>query len=113
MRGAIRRPEFNGTYDVYVYDIEQAQALAHYFCENKVTDDVVLEAVVEAGILDYERSDTASPRQDRSPPTAASDDVRREKNNQRKAKQRAKERAEKEAGGVLRGPGRPPIVQAT
>ena len=51
MRGAIRNPGYEGTYDIYLYTEEQADRLA-----KKLTDSgmgcVVLKPVVEAGIME-------------------------------------------------------------
>jgi hypothetical protein len=52
MRGAIRRPDFGGEYNVYLYDRTQALALEQYLRKHRITDDVTLVGIHEAGILD-------------------------------------------------------------
>jgi hypothetical protein len=54
-RGSIRQPTFAGRYDIYLYEHQQAQALKQYFLDNKITTNVTLHAVDEAGIMDVER----------------------------------------------------------
>ena len=111
MRGAIREAEFDGTYEVYLYDRWQAEALAAMLREEGVADDVVVEAVEEAGILDVQRP---RPGPKAGAKAAASGKTfeereaeRREGDRLRKQRQRAKQREEKAAAGTLRARGRP------
>jgi hypothetical protein len=111
MRGAIRMAEFDGTYTVYLYDLWQAEALARMLCEDGISEDVTLEPVESASILDVERP-KPGPRPGAK--AAASDKSfeereveRRAADRDRKQRQRERERAEREAAGTLRGRGRP------
>ncbi len=109
MRGAIRMPDFEGLYTIHLYDLWQAEALAAMLREEGIADDVVLEPVIEAGILDVARP---KPGPEPGAKAIASNKSfeereaeRRESDRQRKLRQR--ERAEKAASGTLRGRGRP------
>ncbi|MFC4172994.1 hypothetical protein ACFOYU_13135 [Microvirga sp. GCM10011540] len=62
MRGAIRRPDFDGAYDVHLYSLDQAEVLKKYLIENGVTDDVAVTPVSEAGIMDVRRPETERSR---------------------------------------------------
>jgi hypothetical protein len=111
MRGAIRMSEFDGTYAVYLYDLWQAEALARMLGEEGITDNVVLEPIEAAGILEVERP---KPGPKPGAKVAASDKPfdereteRRAGDRTRKQRQRNKERSEKEAAGTMRGRGRP------
>ena len=42
MRGALRRPDFGGRYDVHVYSLDQAQEAERYLIEAEITTDVEL-----------------------------------------------------------------------
>jgi hypothetical protein len=106
MRGSIRRPDYGGGYDVYLYSRDQAEAVAEYLRAN-VSPHVSVEAVKEAGILDYERPDAKL-----SSATGARNSARRTPEQRREAnrlsqkKRRGKQRVEKKAAGTYRGPGR-------
>jgi hypothetical protein len=111
MRGAIREAEFDGTYEVYLYDRWQAEALAAMLREEGVADDIVVEAVEAAGILDVQRP---RPGPKAGAKTAASGKTFEEREAERRAgdrlrkqRQRAKQREEKAAAGTLRARGRP------
>ena len=113
MRGAVRMPDFEGLYTVHLYDLWQAEALAAMLREAGVADDVALEAVAAAGILDVERP---KPGPKKGAKAAASGKTfeerkaeRREGDRLRKRRQRERERADK-AAGTLRGRGRPKNV---
>ena len=111
MRGAIREAGFGGTYTVHLYDLWQAEALAAMLREEGIADDVALEPVAEAGILDVER-----PKPGPEPGAKAAgsgktfgerEAERREGDRRRKRQQRERERAEKATAGTLRRRGRP------
>jgi hypothetical protein len=110
MRGAIRRPEFDGTYDVYLYDLTQAQALANLLLEGGITDDVDVVQIDEAGLIDEERlsSSNGSASQSDRHTRAEREAARLQKDAARKRVNRAKDREEKAAAGTLRPRGRPP-----
>ncbi len=111
MRGAVRRSEFDGTYTVHRYDLWQAEALAAMLREEGIAEDVVLEPVVEAGILDVDRPKPGPKEGAKAAASGKSfeerEAERREADRQRKQRQRERERAEKAAAGTLRGRGRP------
>jgi hypothetical protein len=112
MRGSIRRPDYGGGYDVYLYSLDQAEAVAEYLRAN-VSPFVSVEAVKEAGILDYERPDAKpSSVAGARGPTRRTPEQRREANSRSKAKGRAKNRNERIAAGTYRGRGRPPKAQS-
>jgi hypothetical protein len=50
-RGAIRRPEFDGAYRIYLYTRRQAEALKARIDATGIAASVVLEPVVEVGIM--------------------------------------------------------------
>ena len=116
MRGAIRMAEFDGVYTVYLYDLWQAETLARMLREEGITDEVTLEPLIEAGIMDVERSKPGPKPCAKAAASAKSfeerEAERRDADRQRKQRQRQKERAEKAADGTLRGRGRPTKVNA-
>jgi hypothetical protein len=107
MRGAIRRPDYGCGYDVYLYSLDQAEAVAEYLRAN-VSPHVSVEAVKEAGILDYERPD-AKPSSAAGTRNSArrTPEQRREANRLSQKKRRGEQRAEKIAAGTYRRPGSP------
>jgi hypothetical protein len=110
MRGAVRDPAFTGTYTVYLYDRTQADAMADYLRANGVTDDVRIEGVEEAGILDAQRP--ASRREKAALEAEAGsfaerEQARRDADKKRKRSKRAEQKAVKEANGTLPKRGRP------
>jgi hypothetical protein len=111
MRGAIREADFDGTYTAFLYDRWQAEALAAMLREEGVADDVVLEPVEEAGILDVQRPRPGPKAEARAVASGKTfeqrEAERRDGDRLRKQRQRARERAEKAAAGTLRGRGRP------
>ena len=108
MRGALRRPDYAGAYNVYLYDLRQAEVLAEYLSENGIADYVELVAVEEAGILDRERASSRGLHVVRSEEGRAQQQARRRaKAAERQRRRRAKKRTEDEAKGVIRAPGRP------
>ncbi|MBL6454528.1 hypothetical protein JMJ55_04275 [Belnapia sp. T6] len=111
MRGAIRMAEFDSIYTVYLYDRGQAETLAEMLRSEGISEDVTLEPVHEAGILDVER-----PKPGPRPGAKAAqseksfeerETERRAADRERKQRQREKERAAREAAGTVRGRGRP------
>jgi hypothetical protein len=115
MRGAARMADFSGTYTVYLYDLWQAEALAEMLRDEGIAEDVTLEAVVEAGILDVAR-----PKPGPVPGTRAAnsgksfeerEEERRADDRRRKQAQRDRQRAEKAMAGILRNRGRPKASQ--
>jgi hypothetical protein len=108
MRGAIRRPEFDGDYDVFVYDLEQAQVVEDYLRRRGVTDDVTLIPEQEVGILDMTRL-SRQRSEVQVPPVSAEEQqrIKSDKVNARQARSRAKKKEVKIANGTYRGPGAP------
>ncbi len=111
MRGAVRQSEFGGLYTVHLYDVQQAEVLAAMLREEGITDDVAVEPVAAAGILDVERPKPGPKEGAKAEASGKSFDEqkaeRREADRERKRRQRGRERAEKAAAGTLRGRGRP------
>jgi hypothetical protein len=108
MRGAIRRPEFDGDYDVFVYDLEQARVVEDYLRRRGVTDDVTLIPEQEVGILDMTRL-SRQRSEVQVPPVSAEEQqrIKSDKVNARQARSRAKKKEVKIANGTYRGPGAP------
>jgi hypothetical protein len=110
LRGIVRRPDYGGDYDVYVYDLAQAESLKGYLVATGITDSVELVPVHEAGIMDSKPP--ASPRvgkgTKRSPLT---NQERRKKDAERKQRERAKDKEERIANGAYRPPGAPKKVK--
>jgi hypothetical protein len=102
MRGAIRRPDYAGTYDIYLYDLAQTQDLEAYMRGIGIADLEVVP-VVEAGIMDVVRPGSAAV----APRTPLSADDRQKRNTASQKKRRAKARADDEANGIVRTRGRP------
>jgi hypothetical protein len=107
MRGAIRRPDFSGVYEVYLYDKEQADALAEYMQE-EVTANLSVEPVEEAGMLDICREEQDQQPKLKSPRSSAYD---RQKATARKQAERKRNKDRKIAAGTYRSPGR--VAKAT
>ncbi|POR39868.1 hypothetical protein CRT23_27185 [Methylobacterium sp. V23] len=111
MRGAVRDPAFTGTYTVYLYDRAQADVMGDYLRENGVTDDVRIEGIEEAGILDAERP--ASRREKKAALEAEGGsfaeckEAKRAAEAERGRRRRAEEKAARAANGTLRKRGRP------
>lgn len=106
MRGAIRRPEFGGRYDIHVYSLDQAEEVERYFVGAGITTNIELVPAHEAGILDVTRP--------RSKGACAKADVnsvsqreRKERERKRGQKRRARQKEEALANGTYRGRGRP------
>jgi hypothetical protein len=107
MRGSIRCPEFNGRYDIYVYDLAQAEVVRDYLAENGISD-VELIGLDAVGIMDVERPVRGRKAEATTPDAIAErQEVRREKDRLRKQDARAKERVAKAVAGELRRRGRP------
>jgi len=54
MRGAIRNPEFEDRYNIYVYDVSQAEAMRDFLVNGRITN-VTLHGINEAGLMEFER----------------------------------------------------------
>lgn len=103
MRGAIRRPDYDGAYDIYLYDFAQAEDLASYLRRIGITD-VETVPVNEAKIMDVIRPGAETSEKK----TPLSREEKRERNKLSQQKRRAKARADDEANGVVvRRRGRP------
>ena len=111
MRGAVREVRFGGTYTVHLYDVWQAEVLAAMLREEGIADDVAVEPVAAAGILDVQRPKPGPKEGAKAEASGKSFDEqqaeRREADRLRKQRQREKQRTEKRAEGTLRGRGRP------
>ncbi len=111
-RGAARNPDFGGDYDIYLYSLDQAEALATYLTEMGV-GTVELVPVDEAGIMDVTREQPgrkAETLDERS--LAQWEKEKREKDRERKQLKRAKEREQKKLDGTYRPRGRTKKVVA-
>ncbi|MGK7869664.1 hypothetical protein [Falsiroseomonas sp. E2-1-a20] len=111
MRGAARMSDFDGTYTVYLYDLWQAEALAEMLRDEGIAEDVTLEAVVEAGILEVARPKPGPVAGTRAANSGKSreerEQERRADDRRRKQAQRDRQRREKALAGTLRSKGRP------
>nr|WP_276557365.1 hypothetical protein [Prosthecomicrobium hirschii] len=109
MRGALRDPGYDGTYSVYLYSLDQAEALAAYLAREGIAQ-AELVPVDEAGIMDVERpkrGPQVKVHDERSKEERAR--ARRDADKKRKAQKRALDRAQQELDGAARrGRGRPP-----
>jgi hypothetical protein len=107
LRGALRKPDFDGEYRVYLYDLHQAEALAAYL-EQEGIALVELVPVDEAGIMDVEREKRGRKRVELDESSKKERDQRRlEADRIRKERTRQADREEKRNAGTLRGRGRP------
>uniref|UniRef100_A0A9E8CS81 Uncharacterized protein n=1 Tax=Bosea sp. NBC_00436 TaxID=2969620 RepID=A0A9E8CS81_9HYPH len=102
LRGALRRPDYAGTYDIYLYDLAQAQDLEAYLRGIGIAD-LELVPVVEAGVMDVVRPGSAVVAQ-KAP---LSREERQKRNTASQKEKRAKVRAEEKAKGIERKRGRP------
>ncbi len=110
MRGAVRCPDFAGTYTIWLYDVWQAEAVAAYLQENGLANEIELVAVEQAGIMDMTRPDQfAAERPEALDPKEIATKQAREraKDADRKRRQRAREREARKASGTYRLRGRP------
>ncbi|WP_407531045.1 hypothetical protein [Methylobacterium oryzisoli] len=108
LRGALRRSDFDGIYNVYLYDQHQANALKEYL-ENEGIGIADLVPVTEAGIMDVERKKPGPEKKvldERSQEEIQ--ERRRKANTMSKRNARAIEREQKRSAGILRPRGRPP-----
>ncbi len=104
MRGAVRKPNFGGDYDIYVYSRLQAERVAEKLTASGV-GTVELIALNDAGIMDFTREDEVRVQPSAEGLTAKAA-KRRAKDSDRVRKGRAKKAlAEGRAPGR---PGRPP-----
>lgn len=102
LRGALRRPDYAGAYDIYLYDLVQAQDLEAYLRGIGIAD-LELVPVVEAGIMDVVRPGSVAV----ALKAPLSREEKRERNTASQQKRRDKVRAEEEAQGIKRKIGRP------
>lgn len=107
-RGAIRDFDYDGPYEIYVYDAEQAERLRTRLIEGGYTD-VAAEPVPEAGILDVERPAPRGAQDAEIDPEAAARklEAMRDQEAERGRRRRAAAKAVKIADGTYRGPGKP------
>ncbi|AWI89823.1 hypothetical protein C0214_17080 [Methylobacterium sp. DM1] len=120
MRGAIRDPSFDGSYDVYLYSQDQAEALASYLVREGITAEERVEVlrVVEAGIMDVAGPEPKGPYVTVTPAEAASTireskELKLTKDRERKRRQRDASKAQQKADGSYRGRGRPKKTEIT
>jgi len=112
MRGAIRKPDFGGAYDIYLYSKEQAERLAAKLLASEV-GTVEIVPVTEAGIMDApELPGSGDRRRINQPKTVTLDDGRvvQMKSEKRKEKRAA---AAQLAGREPGAKGRPRKVVQT
>jgi hypothetical protein len=108
MRGAIRNPDMEGRYDIYVYDLWQAEEVRDFLVNGGITD-VTMHGIEEAGLMDFERPKSGRKPihlDDRSKAERLAE--RRNKDAARKRKARSIQRVKRGESGTLREPGRPP-----
>jgi hypothetical protein len=109
-RGAIRDPAYGGSYAIHVYDVAQAERLQARLGIGGY-EDVVIEPVASAGLMDVVRPIPACQKADPAAPVETADERKARKraaDTERKRRKRAADRTEKIASGIpLRGRGRP------
>jgi hypothetical protein len=110
MRGAIRKPEFAGNYTIYVYDRAQAEALANRLRDGGLSENVAINPVLEAGILEYERPKTGRSQKAekldlRSHKERKAESLKKGADRSKRYRQKKSDAAK--AAGTWRGPGRP------
>jgi len=112
MRGAIRKPDFGGTYDIYLYAEEQAERLADKLIASKV-GRVELVPVIDAGIMDMPPLPGEGKRRGRKEPEMVTLEDGRVL--QRKSIKRSEKRAKdaEKAGREPRKKGRPKKTRLT
>lgn len=99
-RGAIRDPNWSGTYRVFLYDKWQAEALAAYVRTHEIAE-VELIAISEAGIMDVPGSKSG-------PKSTMTPEEKKERQRLHEANHRAMKKAKLIAAGVIpRKRGRP------
>lgn len=91
MRGAIRNPDFGGTYDVYLYSLDQAERLKEQLVANGIPD-VELIGVPEAGMMDVRRAGKRPKKAD-----AITDEARERKKKEGAARRSREYRKRKKA----------------
>lgn len=118
MRGAIRDPDFDGSYEVYLYNKDQAEALASYLVRKGITveDRVEISPVTEAGIMEVARPEAKSRYVTMTPAEAVLSVCECKKRRQARDRERSQRRrdakvAERKADGSYRGRGRPKKVE--
>ncbi|SFC23660.1 hypothetical protein SAMN05428997_10560 [Bosea sp. CRIB-10] len=104
LRGALRRRDFAGDYDVYLYDQSQAEDLAGYLREIGIAD-VEVVPVEDAGTLEMVRPE-AVPFEKRVSLTAKE---KRDRNTENQRRRRAQIKAQEEEKGIMRRRGRPKV----
>jgi hypothetical protein len=113
MRGAIRNPDFEGRYNIYVYDLSQAEAVQDFLVNGGITN-ITLHGIDEAGFMDFERPKGGRrPMQMDERSKAERLAERRNRDAERKRRARSIERGRRKEAGTLRKPGRPAKGVAT
>jgi hypothetical protein len=107
LRGSLRCNDFGGEYTVYLYERQQAEALAEYLQQEEIAS-VRLEPIEEAGLLDHKRTDerrreVVEDEQKKSMRRAE----RQKRDAERKRTKRTKEAEKRKATNTYRGRGRP------
>lgn len=97
LRGALRRRDFAGDYDVYLYDQAQAEDLAGYLREIGIAD-VEVVPVEDAGTLEMVRPGEAAFETE----VPMSAEEKRIRNKECQRRRRAEAKAEEEARGIVR-----------
>jgi hypothetical protein len=108
-RGDLRNPNATGDYDIYLYDLCQAQALADYLTEHGF-GMVELVPVEEAGLLDVRRPGRGRPPSDPEAPRSREERLEKKRADDAERQRRRQERLRKEKkdNGTYRSRGRPP-----
>jgi hypothetical protein len=107
MRGAIRCSDFKGRYEIYVYDVWQAEAVRGFLIKGGIAN-VTLHGTEEAGIMEVERPKSgrkATQLDERSKAERMAE--RREKDAARKRRARALQLTKRKEAGTDQKPGRP------
>lgn len=107
-RGNTRDPDATGDYNVFLYDLYQAERLGHYFEEHGF-GTVELVPVAEAGLLDFRRPQRGRPakRLQTARTYEEHEAEKREKDAERQRQKREREREKMVIAGTYRPRGRP------
>jgi hypothetical protein len=108
-RGDLRNPNATGDYHIYLYSLDQAEALANYLTEHEF-GMVELVPVEEAGLLDVRRPGRGRPPSDPEAPRSREERLEKKRADDAERQRRRQERLRKEKkdNGTYRSRGRPP-----
>lgn len=108
LRGAIRDADYGGSYDIYLYEVAQAERLRDRLTAQHYRN-VVLVPLAAAGIMEVERPQPAGMTNAVVAQVSAAEqqEHRRLQERERGRRRRKASRDQRQADGTLRNPGRP------